>query len=195
MAERETKKPRLSDNLLELKFMQRQTTKLLVKETVSKVNDNNSNNNSSIFEDDNVHWFAHYEDVEIGKPKINVKYMPSYLSFTNSEVKKGRMIFGAKKEPVPEQNLSPNNLQMLKVTNKTINGNNNNNNSNRKGLKRERMVDDDDKGSKESKSKLRKLAKTNDNVKFSGSNSSSSSSSNTVSGSNISNIGFLKPPE
>ncbi|CAG8533529.1 2727_t:CDS:2 [Diversispora eburnea] len=127
MAERVTKKPKLSDNLLELKFMQRQTTKLLVKEAVSKANDKSSNSNSSIFEDDNVHWFAHYEDVEIGKPKMNVKYMPSYLSFTNSEVKKGRMTFGAKKEPEPVPG------QLIKVTN----GNNNNNN--RKGLKRERM--------------------------------------------------------
>ncbi|CAG8505900.1 7919_t:CDS:2 [Acaulospora morrowiae] len=75
------KKPKLSDNLLGLKFMQRQ---MLVKEGNGKVN--------SITTDDSQ-WIALYDDAKIGKPKFNVKYIPSYLSFMDSEIK-GRLTFG-----------------------------------------------------------------------------------------------------
>ncbi|CAG8661353.1 15996_t:CDS:2, partial [Cetraspora pellucida] len=38
-------------------------------------------------------WWLNYDDVEIGKPKINIKYCPSYFSCINPSVS-GRMSFG-----------------------------------------------------------------------------------------------------
>lgn len=48
-------------------FMQRQSTKIHVKETIPKLNDNSSAQ-CVISEEDTMRWFAHYEDVKIGKP-------------------------------------------------------------------------------------------------------------------------------
>jgi len=39
-------------------------------------------------------WIAFYDELDVGKPKFNVEYLPSYLSFTKSEVKNGRLSFG-----------------------------------------------------------------------------------------------------
>ncbi|CAG8502814.1 18338_t:CDS:2 [Dentiscutata erythropus] len=87
--ERQARKPKLSEHLLELKFMQRTHQKL-------RINDENARHLAINGESQ---WWLNYEDVEIGKPKLNVKYCPSYFSCINKPIS-GRMSFGkpAKKE-------------------------------------------------------------------------------------------------
>ncbi|CAG8451732.1 10379_t:CDS:2 [Cetraspora pellucida] len=81
--ERLTKKPKLSDHLLELKFMQRTQQKLRMADENAKYLAINGESQ----------WWLNYDDVEIGKPKINIKYCPSYFSCINPSVS-GRMSFG-----------------------------------------------------------------------------------------------------
>ncbi|CAG8533108.1 6128_t:CDS:2 [Scutellospora calospora] len=82
-SERQTKKPKLSDHLLELKFMQRTQQKL-------RIIDENARHLAINGESQ---WWLNYDDVEIGKPKLNVKYSPSYFSCINAAFS-GRMSFG-----------------------------------------------------------------------------------------------------
>ncbi|RIB17522.1 hypothetical protein C2G38_1427521 [Gigaspora rosea] len=86
--ERQARKPKLSEHLLELKFMQRTQQKL-------RINDENARHAIN----GESQWWLNYEDVELGKPKLHVKYCPSYFSCINSTVS-GRMSFGkpAKKD-------------------------------------------------------------------------------------------------
>ncbi|CAG8755054.1 18001_t:CDS:2 [Racocetra persica] len=87
--ERLIKKPKLSDHLLELKFMQRTQQKLRIAEE----------NARHLAINGESQWWLNYDDVEIGKPKINIKYCPSYFSCINPTFA-GRMSFGKKEEPV-----------------------------------------------------------------------------------------------
>ncbi|CAB4378029.1 hypothetical protein RhiirA5_503998 [Rhizophagus irregularis] len=78
------RKPKLSDNILELKFMQRQQERAL-REKLER------ERSKALGE---AQWVAFYDELDVGKPKFNVEYLPSYLSFTKSEVKNGRLSFG-----------------------------------------------------------------------------------------------------
>ncbi|RIA91828.1 hypothetical protein C1645_821551 [Glomus cerebriforme] len=78
------RKPKLSDNILELKFMQRQQERAL-REKLER------ERSKALGE---AQWIAFYDELEVGKPKFDVEYLPSYLSFTKSEVKNGRLSFG-----------------------------------------------------------------------------------------------------
>ncbi|CAG8487510.1 4130_t:CDS:2 [Gigaspora margarita] len=95
--ERQARKPKLSEHLLELKFMQRTQQKL-------RINDENARHAIN----GESQWWLNYEDVELGKPKLHVKYCPSYFSCINSTVS-GRMSFGkpAKKDVICQKPALP----------------------------------------------------------------------------------------
>ncbi|GBB87962.1 hypothetical protein RclHR1_14470003 [Rhizophagus clarus] len=101
------RKPKLSDNILELKFMQRQQERAL-REKLER------ERSKALGE---AQWVAFYDELDFGKPKFNVEYLPSYLSFTKSEVKNGRLSFGRFKSGYRK---SPNATKIIDEQNESL---------------------------------------------------------------------------
>ncbi|CAG8506445.1 4921_t:CDS:2 [Funneliformis caledonium] len=90
------RKPKLSDNILELKFMQRQQEKAL-REKLER------ERSRALGESQ---WIAFYDELEVGKP---------YLSFATPEVGNGRLSFGRSKKVNKKR--APTNITTIEESN------------------------------------------------------------------------------